>query len=121
MLPSLRRASARFAVTTGKRAAVRATSSSVPESPAKNNNNGKLLLPATASMLSTESSKVAQDTSALMRSVLLPLNDKFIGPLERKADDRTPLPLVFVLGNHSSGKSTFIVRFSLARTLSARG
>jgi len=56
-----------------------------------------------------------------MRSVLLPLNDKFVGPLERKADDRTPLPLVFVLGNHSSGKSTFIVRpFPLLHIIDSR-
>lgn len=41
-------------------------------------------------------------------SVLRPLNDKFLGPLEKASDDMVPLPLVFVLGNHSSGKSSFI-------------
>lgn len=36
------------------------------------------------------------------------LNDKFKGPLEKKNAKNTLLPFVFLLGNHSSGKSSFI-------------
>uniref|UniRef100_A0A7R9U1U8 Dynamin N-terminal domain-containing protein n=1 Tax=Pinguiococcus pyrenoidosus TaxID=172671 RepID=A0A7R9U1U8_9STRA len=36
------------------------------------------------------------------------LNDRTDGPLERNSHKMTQLPFVFVLGNHSSGKSSFI-------------
>jgi hypothetical protein len=36
------------------------------------------------------------------------LNDKFKGPLESKNAKNTMFPFVFLLGNHSSGKSSFI-------------
>jgi len=36
------------------------------------------------------------------------LNDKFKGPLEKSSQKNTVLPFVFLLGNHSSGKSSFI-------------
>ncbi|ETW09803.1 hypothetical protein, variant [Aphanomyces invadans] len=50
-----------------------------------------------------------RETSRLERDVLLPLNDKLYGPLNRAVEDRLPsLPFVFLLGNHSSGKSSFI-------------
>ncbi|KAG9412968.1 EH domain-containing protein 1 [Aphanomyces cochlioides] len=50
-----------------------------------------------------------RETSRLEREVLLPLNDKLYGPLNRAVEDRLPsLPFVFLLGNHSSGKSSFI-------------
>lgn len=44
----------------------------------------------------------------LHRTVLAPLNERLMGPLEKASDQLIPLPMVFVLGNHSSGKSTFI-------------
>lgn len=44
----------------------------------------------------------------LQKNVLKPLNTKLLGPLERDADNLTPLPMVLIIGNHSSGKSTFI-------------
>ncbi|DAZ96290.1 TPA: hypothetical protein N0F65_008323 [Lagenidium giganteum] len=49
-------------------------------------------------------------TSQLEAKVLLPLNEKILGPLDRKnKEEKLPsLPFVFLLGNHSSGKSTFI-------------
>eukprot|EP00514_Thraustochytrium_sp_LLF1b_P013646 CAMPEP_0184548036 /NCGR_PEP_ID=MMETSP0199_2-20130426/5954_1 /TAXON_ID=1112570 /ORGANISM="Thraustochytrium sp., Strain LLF1b" /LENGTH=548 /DNA_ID=CAMNT_0026942605 /DNA_START=41 /DNA_END=1687 /DNA_ORIENTATION=- len=53
-------------------------------------------------------SYVREETDALMQQVLLPVNVKHLGPLEAEADQRTPLPFVFLLGNHSSGKSSFI-------------
>ena len=43
-----------------------------------------------------------------MREVVLPLNTEFMGPLAADSHRLTPLPFVFLLGNHSSGKSSFI-------------
>ena len=51
---------------------------------------------------------IAEDTLKITRNTLMPLNETFIGPLTRKTDDRIPLPVVLIVGNHSSGKSTFI-------------
>ncbi|KAH9255760.1 hypothetical protein BASA81_006154 [Batrachochytrium salamandrivorans] len=56
----------------------------------------------------SESSEIARETLSLTRDVLLPLNEQFVGPLSRRMDERIPLPVVLVIGNHSSGKSTFI-------------
>ena len=39
---------------------------------------------------------------------LVPMNERLAGPLSNSIDDLTPLPTVFLLGNHSSGKSSFI-------------
>lgn len=54
------------------------------------------------------SKQVSEETDSLLNDVLLPLNDRHCGPLEGTRDGRTPLPFVFLLGNHSSGKSSFI-------------
>ena len=45
-----------------------------------------------------------------METVLRPINSRLRGPLEKTNDGDTmvPMPFVFLLGNHSSGKSTFI-------------
>jgi polynucleotide 5'-kinase involved in rRNA processing len=43
-----------------------------------------------------------------IRSSVQTLNDKLKGPLEKDAQKSTALPFVFLLGNHSSGKSSFI-------------
>jgi len=52
---------------------------------------------------------IGSEMDKLMQSVLLPLNSKFNGPLEDSADSKlTPMPFVFLLGNHSSGKSSFV-------------
>eukprot|EP01138_Halocafeteria_seosinensis_P015039 gb/GECG01015351.1/.p1 GENE.gb/GECG01015351.1/~~gb/GECG01015351.1/.p1 ORF type:complete len:561 (+),score=54.51 gb/GECG01015351.1/:1-1683(+) len=51
---------------------------------------------------------VVNEAKELHDSVLRPLNSKFLGPLEKRSDQMMPKPMVFVLGNHSSGKSTFI-------------
>ena len=46
---------------------------------------------------------------AACSEVLAPLNDRLMGPLERLEFSQTvPLPFVLLLGNHSSGKSSFI-------------
>lgn len=43
-----------------------------------------------------------------LRSSIQGLNDKFKGPLDQKNAKNTMFPFVFLLGNHSSGKSSFI-------------
>lgn len=55
------------------------------------------------------------------REVLAPLNDRLMGPLERQEFAQTvPLPFVLLLGNHSSGKSSFI-NFVLGRPVQQTG
>lgn len=52
---------------------------------------------------------IAISTAArLGETVLKPINARLLGPLDRSLDQTTPLPMVLVLGNHSSGKSSFI-------------
>ena len=63
---------------------------------------------------------VAEETLRLTKNILMPLNQIVRGPLERRPDFRTPLPFVFVLGNHSSGKSSFI-NFVLQRKIQEAG
>lgn len=53
--------------------------------------------------------------------MLAPLNDRLMGPLERREFAQTvPLPFVLLLGNHSSGKSSFI-NHVLGRTVQQTG
>ncbi|TYZ61252.1 hypothetical protein PybrP1_001093 [[Pythium] brassicae (nom. inval.)] len=61
-------------------------------------------------------------TSALEAQVLLPLNERVLGPLDRRhKEEKLPaLPFVFLLGNHSSGKSTFI-NYILRREVQSTG
>lgn len=44
---------------------------------------------------------VEAESRALHMEILGPLNSKLLGPLEKFSDQLTPMPLVFVLGNHS--------------------
>jgi hypothetical protein len=48
------------------------------------------------------------DECLKVRSSVQALNDKYRGPLEKSAQKNTLLPFVFLLGNHSSGKSSFV-------------
>ena len=43
-----------------------------------------------------------------MRQDLQPLNDRIRGPLDKGSTRNTAMPFVFLLGNHSSGKSSFV-------------
>ena len=43
-----------------------------------------------------------------MRADLQPLNDRIRGPLDKGSTKNTAMPFVFLLGNHSSGKSSFV-------------
>jgi hypothetical protein len=45
---------------------------------------------------------------AVMRNSVMALNNRVRGPLDVENDRSTILPVVFFLGNHSSGKSSFI-------------
>ncbi len=44
---------------------------------------------------------VEGESKALHNDLLGPLNARLLGPLEKFSDQLTPMPLVFVLGNHS--------------------
>ena len=48
------------------------------------------------------------DECLKIRESVQTLNDQFKGPLEKSAQKNTILPFVFLLGNHSAGKSSFI-------------
>lgn len=48
------------------------------------------------------------DHSLKIRESIQEVNDKYKGPLEKAATKNTILPFVFLLGNHSAGKSSFI-------------
>jgi GTP-binding protein EngB required for normal cell division len=50
----------------------------------------------------------------------MPLNEKLRGPLAKNSDQNTALPLVFLVGNHSSGKSSF-VNFIMGRNVQTAG
>ena len=50
----------------------------------------------------------------------MPLNDKLRGPLAKNSDKGTSLPFVFLVGNHSSGKSSFI-NYVLGRNVQTAG
>ncbi|CAH0489163.1 unnamed protein product [Peronospora farinosa] len=66
--------------------------------------------------------RLMRQTSRLESSILLPLNEKLLGPLDRKhREEKLPsLPFVFLLGNHSSGKSSFI-NYLLQRDVQSTG
>ena len=69
--------------------------------------------------------EIRQRTQIISDEILSPLNKKFLGPLPRDANreknvSRPPMPLVFLLGNHSSGKSTF-VNYMLGRKIQTTG
>jgi len=50
----------------------------------------------------------------------MPLNDQLRGPLARHSDKGTCLPFVFLVGNHSSGKSSFI-NYAMGRDVQTAG
>ena len=55
-----------------------------------------------------------------LHKTLQPLNDRLRGPLERNSHKTTALPFVLLLGNHSSGKSSF-VNYVLGRDIQTAG
>jgi hypothetical protein len=57
--------------------------------------------------LTAEQRSVMKKCQELHASIM-PLNERLRGPLDPQSDRGTALPFVFLLGNHSSGKSSFI-------------
>lgn len=67
------------------------------------------------------SQKIKDDTEKLHEDVLQPINARLLGPLERRPfTEGVPLPVVLLLGNHSSGKSSFI-NYVLGREVQTTG
>ncbi len=60
------------------------------------------------------------ETCAKLHASIMPLNQKLIGPLAKNSDKGTSLPFVFLVGNHSSGKSSFI-NYVLGRDVQTAG
>jgi hypothetical protein len=56
----------------------------------------------------TKRQEIYEECARLTKTVLLPLSDRTHGPLDREGVQSTALPFVLVLGNHSSGKSSFV-------------
>lgn len=63
--------------------------------------------------------KILNECSTLHSSIM-PLNDQYHGPLPKHSDRNTALPFVFLVGNHSSGKSSF-VNYVLGRNVQMAG
>lgn len=65
--------------------------------------------------------EVRRRTESIYETILAPLNKQLLGPLERRPFNKgVPLPFVLVLGNHSSGKSSFI-NYLLGRQIQTTG
>jgi len=64
--------------------------------------------------------KQVLDECAALHSSIMPLNEKLRGPLAKNSDKGTSLPFVFLVGNHSSGKSSFI-NFVMGRDVQTAG
>jgi len=70
--------------------------------------------------LDLSTNELAMSVQKLHQKVLAPLNDRCLGPLEKSSHEMLTKPMVFVLGNHSSGKSTFI-NYVAGRKVQATG
>ncbi|KAL7470181.1 hypothetical protein ACHAXS_010440, partial [Conticribra weissflogii] len=68
------------------------------------NSSDSSSLPPTAL---TPQQQILRECSSLHKSIM-PLNSHLKGPLAKNSDSSTSLPFVFLVGNHSSGKSSFI-------------
>ena len=55
-----------------------------------------------------------------LHSSIMPINTSLQGPLAKNSDKGTSLPFVFLVGNHSSGKSSFI-NYVLGRSVQTAG
>ena len=52
--------------------------------------------------------EISLECIRLRKAVVQPVNDRYLGPLDRSTVQNTAYPLVLLLGNHSSGKSSFV-------------
>jgi len=60
------------------------------------------------SQIDPQIQKTVLSTCAKLHASVMPLNSSLAGPLEQNSDKTTALPFVLLVGNHSSGKSSFI-------------
>lgn len=60
------------------------------------------------SAASTAAIDVQREAAAVWAEKLAPVSHKVMGSLEDAREALSPMPMVLLLGNHSSGKSTFI-------------
>lgn len=60
------------------------------------------------------------DKCSQLHASIMPLNTQLHGPLAKNSDKGTSLPFVFLVGNHSSGKSSFI-NYVLGRNVQTAG
>lgn len=88
------------------------SSDSKPLSTSKESNQDALVDPA----IQTE----ILDKCTSLHASIMPLNEKVRGPLAKNSDKGTSLPFVFLVGNHSSGKSSFI-NYVLGRNVQTAG
>lgn len=80
--------------------------------------------------LSTDGNNDGNPSASIQQSILsqcstlhssvMPLNSNLKGPLAKNSDRGTSLPFVFLVGNHSSGKSSFI-NYVLGRNVQTAG
>jgi len=68
----------------------------------------------------SSSPKEIVEECQLLRKSVQELNDKFKGPLSQATQMNTVMPFVFLLGNHSSGKSSFC-NYILQRKVQSAG
>lgn len=71
-------------------------------------------------MISVENQRRILSRCDQLQQWLEPLNQRLRGPLEKCSDKAPLLPFVFLLGNHSSGKSSFI-NYVLGRNVQTAG
>ena len=64
--------------------------------------------------------EVVRECIRLREHVVQPVSDRYHGPLDASTVHNTKLPMVLLLGNHSSGKSSFINHL-LQREVQASG
>lgn len=71
-------------------------------------------------LISVENQRKILSRCDQLQSWLEPINQRLRGPLEKCSDKAPLLPFVFLLGNHSSGKSSFI-NYVLGRNVQTAG
>ncbi len=91
----------------------KAAASSSPDSVDSNDNGDpEALSPSVRDQILKECSD--------LHGSIMPMNEKLQGPLAKNSDKGTSLPFVFLVGNHSSGKSSFI-NYVLGREVQTAG
>ena len=99
-----------------RRRALQASASLMPAAPASSSSSSSLV----RSLCSVRSSPgIVLDCQKLLESVEA-LNERVRGPLDKSTNQNTIFPFVFLLGNHSSGKSSF-VNYLLNRRVQTAG